>query len=427
MAAATLAILACAGQARAQDGEQKKQPPPEFSTGYRPPSPVTPQPRADLFNIVDVAVLVVVLSLTSIFSLKTRSRRDLRLLVLFSMLYFGFYRLGCTCAVGSIQNVALALGPTGYRLPVAIAAIFAIPLLFALFFGRVFCAAACPLGAIQDLVVLRPRQTPRWLDHGLATLPYIVLGAGVLFAVTGSAFLVCQYDPFVPLFRMSGPWYMLVAGGALLLLGTVIGRPFCRYLCPYGVLLRWASTLARWRVRITPAACIQCHLCADACPFGAIDPPMPDAGPAARSAARAGLLRLVWITPLALVLGGAAGWFAGPAMARIDRTVRTADMVWANRDRAVPVITDEVTAWKFRGHRDAELYATATAIRNRLRLGSTLLGLWIALVIVGRLAALYRRRSQTDYEADVGSCLSCARCYVSCPVEQERLGTGGTA
>ena len=46
-------------------------------------------------------------------------------------------------------------------------AFFLLPLIFALFAGRVFCAAVCPLGAAQDIVLLRPIKVPNWLAHCL--------------------------------------------------------------------------------------------------------------------------------------------------------------------------------------------------------------------------------------------------------------------
>ena len=59
----------------------------------------------------------------------------------------------------------------------------------------------------------------------------------------------------------------------MLLIGVFVGRPYCRFLCPYGVLLNLASRLSRWRVTITPSACVQCRLCEKSCPLGAIEVP----------------------------------------------------------------------------------------------------------------------------------------------------------
>ncbi len=61
---------------------------------------------------------------------------------------------------------------------------------------------------------------------------------------------------------------MLILGACFLVIGLFIGRPYCRYLCPYGALLRPLSRLSRWHVRIPPEECINCRLCADACPYG---------------------------------------------------------------------------------------------------------------------------------------------------------------
>ena len=53
---------------------------------------------------------------------------------------------------------------------------------------------------------------------------------------------------------------MLILGGSVLLIGVYVGRPYCRYFCPYGVILRWLSRLSKWHVRIPPEECIKCRL-----------------------------------------------------------------------------------------------------------------------------------------------------------------------
>ncbi len=401
--------------------EQKKQPPPEFSSGYVPPTVFSPAPRAAMFAVVDVLVLLAVLGLTAYYTHTKRSRRDLRVLIVFSALYFGFYRQGCICSVGSIQNVALALFDSRYALPFAAGAFFLIPLVFALFAGRVFCAAACPLGAIQDLIALKPRRVPAKIDHALSVLPYVVLGAGVLFAVTGSAFVICQYDPFIPFYRCGGSVAATVLGVALLLVGTVYARPYCRYLCPYGVLLRWMTPFARWHVRITPTNCVQCHLCADECPFGAIKPPTPEAAGEDRAAGRRSLARLVLLTPLIVAVCAGAGYLAAPSFARMHHSVRVAERLYQEESGQAKGRTDDTTAVHRQGRPVGEVYRDALDVKRKFAIGTPLLGAWAGLVVCLKLISLSIRRRRTDYEADPAACLSCARCYLSCPAEHERL------
>jgi NosR/NirI family transcriptional regulator, nitrous oxide reductase regulator len=99
------------------------------------------------------------------------------------------------------------------------------------------------------------------------------LPLAVLFAATGTDFIICRYDPFVGIFRMDAKFHMAVLGVAFLLMGMFVARPYCRFLCPYSVLLSWMSRFSKNHITITPSKCIQCKLCTNSCPFDAIDFP----------------------------------------------------------------------------------------------------------------------------------------------------------
>jgi ferredoxin len=343
----------------------------------------------------------------------------------FSLLYFGFWRKGCVCAIGSVQNLALALGDRSYSVPLVVTAFFSLPLLFALFGGRTFCAAVCPHGALQDLVLLKPIKLPAWLNQGLSVLPFVYLGAGVLFAATGSAFIICQYDPFIPIFRMSGRLVMVVAGGALLLLGVFVGRPYCRFLCPYGALLKLGATFAKWRVRVTPDACTGCRLCEASCPFGAMrEPDTGTAAPTTLAKERRRLALLLAFLPLLMAGGGWVGGRLSTPASRMHPTVRLAEQFLLERD-APPkagLLTPDDLALDRARQAPTELLNEAIIIRHRFVVGGWLFGAWVGLVFGVKLLSLSLRRKRTDYEPDQGDCVACARCFEYCPNELVRRG-----
>src|SRR5262252_1424308 len=115
---------------------QQRFPPPDFESGHKLPITTTLAARAIWLQYVDVAMLGTCLALSSWLIFRKRSRKGLVALSLFSLLYFGFYRKGCVCAIGSLQNVSLALAGSGYAVPLSVVCFFVLPLMFALFAGR---------------------------------------------------------------------------------------------------------------------------------------------------------------------------------------------------------------------------------------------------------------------------------------------------
>ncbi len=414
LALVTLALAAVLGD---QAGAEYRFPMPEFESGYERPQMEAPPPKLTS-PVVDVALLAGLMALTAFAVLKLRSRNWVLTLMVVSLFYFGFYRKGCVCPVGATQNVFNILIGDGAPVPLLISIFFLLPLIFALYFGRVFCAAVCPLGAIQEACAVQPVQIPRTAENVLGMFAYAYLGLAMLGLYTGTGFLICRYDPFVGFFRLGGSFNMLMAGGVLLVIGIFIARPYCRFLCPYGVLLRWASIFSRRHASVTPAECIQCRLCETSCPYNAINLPTPAVQSEPR---RAGARRLGWMLaamPLVIAAAGLAGVLAHPLLSRLHPVILLAERIAAEQRGDFGDLTIESEAFHASQQSPAELYAQADAVRRRFRAASAAFGVFLGLAFWGRMVRLSVIRKSPDYEIDRGACLSCGRCFAYCPVEK---------
>ena len=174
---------------------EQRFPPPDFENGYRLPTASTPAARHSWLQYVDAGVFLAALGVAVWLIYKKRSRRGLFWLSLFSLAYFGFYRKGCICPIGSPQNVIYGLFNPDYAVPVTVLIFCFAPIVVALFAGRAFCAGVCPQGALQDFMLIKPVTVPLWLEQALSVVPYIFLGAGLIYAGTGTGFVICRYDP----------------------------------------------------------------------------------------------------------------------------------------------------------------------------------------------------------------------------------------
>lgn len=398
--------------------QQQRFPKPEFATGYEQPSTITPEPRALALEYFDVAILLVVLSLASWLVLKKRSRQGVLWLSLFTLAYFGFYREGCICSIGSIQNVTLSFTDPNYAISVTALLFFLLPLAFTLFVGRTFCAGACPLGAIQDVVIMKPISLPKWLNKTLGLIPYLYLSLAVLFAATGTDFIICRYDPFVGIFRMDAKFHMVVLGIAFLLMGMFVARPYCRFLCPYGVLLSWMSRFSRRHMTITPSKCIQCKLCASSCPFDAIDYPTNEKEVIQSGLGPKRFLTYVLVIPLWLALGVFVGAKSHTFLSKANPDVYLAELLISNPEIKNDTENIDVQTFLSSGKTLETLVKEAEVIRGKFYIGSMIAGGFMGLVIGMTLLNTVVFRKRQDYEPHRGNCFSCARCMNYCPVEK---------
>lgn len=388
-------------------------PRPQFDSGHTVPQATHPAYEALVPAWADVLILVAALGISVWLVRRVRSRRWILAFSMVCLAWFGFVRHGCICPVGSVQNVAVAAW-TGGGLPWFVAALFALPLLTALLFGRVFCAAVCPLGALQDLFVVKPQRVPRALDAVLRLVPLAVLSVGLVYAVNGAGYLVCRTDPFVGLFRRSAPLPMLLTGMAVLLVGLVVARPYCRYFCPYGVLLEGCSRLAWKRVEVTGADCINCRLCVGTCPVDAIAAPRPELSDAARVRQFRRFVVILALVPVLVAGCAGAGWLSGAFVAKAHPSValvaRLGSAAAADED-----LYPEIEAFKRTGKSREWAEARAAETVERFRKGCAGAGLFIGVVIALRLLGLARLQRRSLHQADRLRCVACGRCFAACP------------
>jgi len=401
------------------DTEPKFQP--EFESGYVIPQMDIPPEHLFgnwLWGWGNVLVLAAALAVGVWLVHKRRSRLGIVLLGAFSLVYFGFLRHGCVCPIGSVQNVVEGIG-CGTGVSMVILAIFLLPLVVALFWGRVFCSGICPLGAIQDVMVIgRPKTLPRWLDAGLTLIRSAYFWLAVLVAGLGAGYLICRYDPFVGFFRMGGFPHMLIFGGILLVLGVVVARPYCRYICPYGLLLEWVSRFAKKPVQITPSPCIACKLCAGGCPFDAIEAPSTGLPPEGMARSRRSLAWRLALAPLVLAACVGLAWKMSPALAELHVYVKTASDIRAAEKGGQP--SGRVRAFEENGGDAQSLLAAAEVIKKRFAFWTPLAGFMFGLAVCARFVNLGTHRSRSIFEIHSGRCVACGRCYGYCPLNRKR-------
>jgi NosR/NirI family transcriptional regulator, nitrous oxide reductase regulator len=394
-------------------------PPPQFEGDYVRPQHTAPMPRGGAWPFVDAIVLVAALGVSSFLVLKKRNRPALFFLMLFSLAYFGFYRKGCICPIGATQDMSLLFLSADYTVPLLTIFFFIAPLVLTLLFGRSFCAGVCPLGAVQDITLIKPVKVPNFLEHTLRYLAYIYLALAVWLSAMGSVFVICKYDPYVAIFRRNANLNVLILGGILLIIGFFVGRPYCRFLCPYGVILRQLSRLSKWRVTITPTDCNQCRLCEDACPYGAIQAPVPAWPDATYKKDKQRLALLIILLPVLIGIGAWTGNSLAPFVSRSHPVVSLAERIWVEENKGASDTTDASQVFRASGETIPSLYKHAGAIRAGFEKGGWFFGGFLGLVLGGKLILLSLRPRQRDYEAERAGCVSCGRCFKYCPKEQE--------
>ena len=397
-----------------QVSAQNRFPKPDFESGYQYPDLYYHTPNELLWEVLDVVMLLALL-LTATWAIYKR-RKPMIWVSVVSVLYFGFFREGCVCSVGSIQNVVLALADGTYSMPWNVLLFFLLPVVFALIFGRVFCSGVCPIGALQELVNVRNGKMNKAVEAVLGLLPWLYLILTILFAATRSQFLICRFDPFIGIFRLGGDMGLLVFGIVLLVISVFTGRPFCRFLCPYGALLSLFSAVSVRKIEITQKKCINCELCHNACPVDAIRAPYANNVKEERTEGVKRIIVYMLVLPVLMAAGALLMRASSDSLSTANREVRLHEMVTEYEAQSDPqTIPLEVEAFYMEGRTMEDLAASADAVRAQFRTISTWCGAFMGLVLSIALIRFSVKRRRETYEIDMSSCVACGKCFDYCP------------
>ncbi len=162
--------------------------------------------------------------------------------------------------------------------------VWAVSILGLVLWGRgLFCGWLCPFGALQEFAhhlgkLLRlPQIEPSeaW-DLRLKWLKYVLLAGLVVvtFTIPSAVDKAAEIEPFKTAITVYfvREWYYVAYAAIWLLLGMVLFKGFCRYVCPLGAvmaiggLFRGRDWIARRAECGSP-----CQLCKVRCKYGAIE------------------------------------------------------------------------------------------------------------------------------------------------------------
>ncbi len=155
-----------------------------------------------------------------------------------------------------------------------------VPVLVALFLGRVFCGWICPIHFLSDMsdrillfftrkkrredTILLPRQII-WFVLIADILLALILGAPVFVIVSPPGLVGREFMRAVFFHTLALEGLIVVA---VLLANLITRRFFCRYFCPLGALLAFIGGKRRLQIQHDQESCTECGLCQRSCPLG---------------------------------------------------------------------------------------------------------------------------------------------------------------
>jgi polyferredoxin len=150
-----------------------------------------------------------------------------------------------------------------------VAAMLVVLLLAVWISNKSICGWACQLGLLQDLLHRLPLprwKPPFWLSNSVRIIAFVALVVGLVVAGLDWIGVI---DPF-QLFSFNITLWISLSVIVVLAVSLFVYRPWCQFLCPFGLVGWLVEQVSLFRPRINRQACLECRLCVKACPTQAM-------------------------------------------------------------------------------------------------------------------------------------------------------------
>lgn len=142
------------------------------------------------------------------------------------------------------HTMLVSIAANGIHLPaMAASALMLVSALLYPLFGKkgYYCTHICPLGSAQELIYRIPGTK---IQVGQTTIQYLVWFRRLLWAVLTCLLITdvwsewTDYEPFSAFLLSTADPLVIALAATILLAAILIPRPFCRFVCPTGTLLK---------------------------------------------------------------------------------------------------------------------------------------------------------------------------------------------
>lgn len=226
---------------------------------------------------------IVIISLSFYLTLKGKATFKISIIIYIITLVLGGIILGALPnAVMPIQLIFTNLGiggPINAIIPMIL--VLALLLISTVFFGRIFCGYACPVGVMEELlskinfkskikaqkdnkfnIKISSKLTSliRWIFFG------IIIGLSLIWTIS----VLQIINPFLGFSYIKNPIATALFIPFIMLIVVIIAsiflyRPWCRFLCPFGAIGSLTSRFSTYKYSRTEE-CTECGLCEKICP-----------------------------------------------------------------------------------------------------------------------------------------------------------------